>query len=258
MIRIERKWPLVKLQHLFLADRYEGVKEPGQIVVYAYSKTAGPTLQKSTTYQISLADSEDVMLGRMTKMNRYMLRRAEKEPFVVKVMDNPNDQDLVLFQQFYNEFVKTKEIPPINGFRLRTLKLLRDQGVVVLTKLMNRNGVALCYRLYVIDGPLVLNLYTSTGVWLLAQRPELKQQIRFANRYLLWANMQLFKERGLSVYDYGGTTTIQEINQFKEDFGFDEIATYHGLEATSLIGKCIVQVNHWKNDLLIRLRLRHY
>ena len=67
--------------------------------------------------------------------------------------------------------------------------------------------------------------------------------------------MLLFKTRGFKIYDYGGRTDISEINKFKEDFGFGEVATYHGRETQSSVGEVILNLNNWKNDIVGKLKL---
>ena len=254
VIIIKRKIVFIDLMHVFLAKEYDPNLAKKKMVVYVYSKTPVPNSEEGITYHIDLEKSESEILEGMSKINRYMLRRAEKEPYEVIVKDNPTDEDLEEFQQFYNKFIKIKKTININKFRLNTLKLLRDKKVLVFTKLQNINGEALGYQIHIIDEDLVLNQYTCTAAWI-QDRPDLKQQIRFANRYLLWKNMLFFKKRGFKIYDFGGKIDISEINKFKEDFGFEEVATYHGRETQSIVGEIIVGLNNWKNDIVGKLKL---
>ena len=249
LITIKRKIPFIDLVHVFLAEEYEPELSQKNIVVHVYSRNSGNSLQESTTYYVNLEKEENELLQNMSKMNRYMLRRAKKEAYEVIIKDNPTDSDLKEFQQFYNEFVKVKKICNINNFRLNTLRLLRDEKALVFTKLQNTQGEALCYRIYLTDKNLVLNYYTCTAVWV-QERPDLKQEIRFANRYLLWENMMLFKQRGFKIYDYGKITAVNEINKFKKDFGFKGAITYHGHETQSLAGKVIIKLNIMRAQLM--------
>ena len=254
MIIIKRKIGFIDLMHIFLAKEYVPDLAKKKIVVHVYSRTPIPNSEEGITYQINLEKNESELLEGMSKKNRYMLRRAEKEPYEVIVKDNPTDEELKEFQQFYNKFITVKKTININNFRLNTLKLLRNKGALVFTKLQNTNGEALCYQIHIIDEDLVLSQYTCTAAWI-QDRPDLKQQIRFANRYLLWKNILFFKKRGFKIYDFGGKIDISEINKFKEDFGFEEVATYHGRETQSIVGKIIVGLNNWKNDIVGKLKL---
>ena len=181
MIIIKRKIGFIDLMHIFLAKEYVPDLAKKKIVVHVYSRTPIPNSEEGITYQINLEKNESELLEGMSKKNRYMLRRAEKEPYEVIVKDNPTDEELKEFQQFYNKFITVKKTININNFRLNTLKLLRNKGALVFTKLQNTNGEALCYQIHIIDEDLVLSQYTCTAAWI-QDRPDLKQQIRYANR----------------------------------------------------------------------------
>ncbi|KGR73999.1 hypothetical protein [Ureibacillus sinduriensis] len=249
MISIQKKLFFIDLIDVFLAEEYNPKLSKKRLIIHHYSRVPGDNLFGEITYQLSLEKDEAELLEGMSKMNRYMLRRANKEPYEVVVKHNPTDGDLIEFQNFYNKFVQTKNTHKVNRYRLNRLKRLRDKGVVVFTKLQNTNAVALCYRIYIIDSDVVLNVYACSATWI-KEQPDLKQQIRFANRYLLWQNMKLFKSRGFKIYDYGGITDINEINKFKEDFGFIGVEVYHGFDTESIIGKILVKL-HWRKNIYL-------
>lgn len=253
MIIIDRKIGFINLTHIFLNKEHNPNLAKKKIVVHVYSRISLQNFKEGVTYHIDLQKDKDELLKKMSKMNRYMLRRAEKEPYEFIVIENPTDDNLKEFQRFYNKFILTKKTNNINNFRLNTLKLLRNKGALVFTKLQNINGEALCYQIHIIDEDLVLNLYTCTAAWI-QNRPDLKQQIRFANRYLLWRNILFFKKRGFKIYDFGGRTEISQINKFKEDFGFEEVPTYHGHETQLIVGEIIVNLNNLKNVIINKIR----
>lgn len=248
MISIKRKLFLIDLIEVFLAEEFT-TNLKNKLIIYHYSRVPKKNLFKEITYQINLEKDENELLAGMNKSSRSKLRRAKKEPYRVIVKDHPSDGDLKEFRQFYNKFAKFKKIHKINNFRFTRLKLLRNKGVLVFTKLQNTNGDALCYQIRIIDKGLVLSLYGCTAAWI-QDRDDLKQQIRYANRYLLWENLMMFKKRGFKYYDYGGITNISEVNKFKEGFGFERVDTYHGFDTVSLVGKILVKLHRWKNIYL--------
>lgn len=245
MISVKRKLFFIDLIDVFLAEEYDPKFTKNNLVVYNYSKVPGGNLFNEITYQMDLEKDESEILENMTSGNRHKVRKAKKEPYVVIVKDNPTNKDLKEFQKFNNQFVKIKKKEKLDYLQMRRLKLFRDKGVLVFTKLQNTNGFVLGYQIHLIDKDLVLNLYTCTATWVM-NRPDLKKQINLANRHLLWENIVLFKKRGYKIYDFGGITEVGEINKFKEDFGFVKVTTYHGIETKSFIGKVIRKLHRIK------------
>lgn len=242
LITVKRKLFFIDLIDIFLAEEFDPKHTKKSVIVYNYSKVPGGNLFKETTYQINLEKDEDELLANMSAGNRRKVRRAKKEPYVVIVKDNPTDLDLKEFQVFNNNFAKIKKYKKLDYLHMRRMKLLRKKGVLIFTKLQNTNGEALCYQIHLIDKDLVLNLYTCTAAWI-QDRPDLKHQINYANRHLLWENIIFFKSKGYKIYDFGGITEIDEINKFKEDFGFLEVETYHGFATKSFIGRILLKLH---------------
>lgn len=235
----------LEIEHIYFADECNNVGEQGKLVCYTQTKRPEKQLEGHTTLQIVLQQDESVLLADLSKMNRYMLRRAKKEPYEVIVKENPTDLELKEFQQFYNEFAKMKDTNRVRKFHMQTLKLLREKGALVYTKLQNDQGHALCYRIYIVNDDMVLNLYTGTAAWI-KDRPDLKQQIRFANRYLLWENVMMFRSRGYATYDFGALTSVEEIKEFKLGFGGQEVDVYFGYLTDSTLGNLILRLRQLK------------
>ncbi|MGE6515250.1 hypothetical protein [Lysinibacillus sphaericus] len=235
----------VEMEHIYFAEQCDDIKKNKKLVCYTQTKRPEQKLEGHTTLQIILQQEEDVLLADLSKMNRYMLRRAKKEPYQIIVKEQPTDLELQEFQQFYNAFAKMKDTNRVRKFHMQTLKLLREKGALVYTKLQNNEGDALCYRIYIVDGDMALNLYTGTAAWI-KDRPDLKQQIRFANRYLLWENIMMFRNRGFARYDFGALTNKEEIKEFKLGFGGQEVDVYFGYLTDSMIGKLFLQLRKLK------------
>ena len=239
----------VEMEHIYFAEQCDEVKERKKLVCYTQTKQPEQKLEGHTTLQIILQQEEDALLADLSKMNRYMLRRAKKEPYQVIVKEDPTDLELKEFQQFYNAFAKMKDTNRVRKFHMQTLQLLREKGALVYTKLQNNEGDELCYRIYIVDGDMALNLYTGTAAWI-KDRPDLKQQIRFANRYLLWENIMMFRNRGFARYDFGALTNKEEIKEFKLGFGGQEVDVYFGYLTDSRIGKLFLQLRKLKFKLV--------
>ncbi|WP_285397281.1 hypothetical protein [Lysinibacillus sp. fls2-241-R2A-57] len=239
----------MNIEHIYFAEERNNASERKKLVCYHQTKRPAQSLQTQKTLQIMLQQDEEILVANLSKMNRYMLRRAKKEPYEVIVKENPSNQELLEFQQFYNAFAKIKNTDRVQKFHMQTLKLLREKGALVYTKLQNDKGEALCYRLYIVDEDIVFNLYTGTAVWI-KDRPDLKQQIRFANRYLLWENIMMFRSKGYARYDFGAVTNKEEINEFKVGFGGQEVEVYYGYLTDSRLGKLILRLRDLKFKII--------
>lgn len=245
ILTFKRKVMFMEILYIYFADKRNYVEEQRKIVCYEQARQPEKQLNGQTTLQIDLQQDESVLLEDLSKMNRYMLRRAKREPYEVIVKDNPTNLELKEFQHFYNIFAKMKNTNRIRKYHMRTLELLRDKGALIYTKLQNDQGDALCYRIYIVNGDKVLNVYNGTVTWI-KDRPDLKQQIRFANRYLLWENVMMFRSKGYVTYDFGALTHVEEIKKFKLGFGGQEVDVYSGYLTDSTLGSLLLSLRQLK------------
>ncbi|MEG0260499.1 MAG: hypothetical protein RR651_11550 [Lysinibacillus sp.] len=232
------------MQHIYFAKEPTTTRKPLKLVSYTHSLTPSRRLQKEETVHIDLLQDEKSLFSSISKRNQQMLKRAQKEQLQVVLYDNPTCGDLVGFQQYYNRFAKKKGATPIEKYHMQTLEILRDKGAILLSKVQSICGQVLCYRLDIVDGKTAMSRYVATSDSLVMPE-ELKQPIRFANRYLLWENIRLYKQLGYEIYDMGGLSQIPTINQFKRGFGGQVVEVYSGYIAQSKMSALLLGMRKW-------------
>ena len=71
-----------------------------------------------------------------------------------------------------------------------------------------------------------------------------------ANKRLHWEDMKLFKERGVSLYDWGGISDPDHpngIDAFKMKFGGKPLTYYNVLKGITVLGRLGIRVMKLKN-----------
>lgn len=222
------------------------------IVSYSNALIPIPNLLEHETYQIDLNLPEEVLFKNLKKSNRSQIKQAAAKSFTHIIQTNPTNQDLLLFQKFYNHFAKNKHTHRCNTFHLKTLQLLRDQNALVLTKILGEHEETLCYRIYLTDCIRALTLYSASH-YRENNAQDIKRLYSLASRYLLWKNILWFKQNGHAVYDLGSLTTDENIRQFKMGFGGEIVKAYSGYVPKNRMGSFILWIrkvkmnSRWKN-----------
>ena len=213
----------------------------------AFSHSYAPRndLRALETIQHDLTKSKDDLLMAMHRETRRQIRRAADHNLEHIVIENPSDTDLKRFQEFYNHFAKNKKTHTCNSFHMKTMKLLREKNGLTLTYIKNQQNEVYCYRVYITDGELAMNLYSATH-FRMVESPEFKKVLSQANRSLVWENISNFKDEGYKLYDVGGLTEDGNIRRFKLGFGGEIVHVYSGYEANSMIGAFVLQMRNWK------------
>jgi len=212
---------------------------------YSHSFRSGGSLRGFETLQFNLLKTEELLLAEMHKSTRRQVRRSAEENFEHIIIENPSDDDLLKFQSFYNRFAKNKKTCTCNLYHMETMKLLREKNALILTYIQGEGDAIYCYRVYIADNDIVMNLYSASH-FRMVENTELKRTLGFANRFLIWKSILWFKERGYEIYDMGGLTNNENIRKFKMDFGGEVVTLYSGYEAESYFAKLILKLRNWK------------
>jgi len=204
-----------KVKHVFFADKIK-LTDFYKLVSYSYMrKTVRNPLfivSKRQTRFIDLTQPFDQIFQNFGYYTRREIRRAKKKDFRFSTTTNINE-----FVEFYNDFAKLKNIELV---KKANLKEIPNFAITKIT--MDEKTLAMYYYLTDKDKKLVRGFYGASKR--LDQNTDSKLTSQ-ANRHLHARSMEYFKEKGFTVYDWGGTAehtknkTKHQIDEFKKRFG---------------------------------------
>ena len=235
----------VKVAQTYYATELDPNTVTSSIISYTNALIQIPALSEVETYQIDLTLSEDELFRNLKKSNRNQINQAASKTFTHIIDTQPSNTDLLLFQQFYNEFAKKKHTYKCKAYHLKTMKLLRDQHALVLTKILSNQGELYAYRIYLTDRIRAYTLYSASH-FRRNVLPETKRLSSLASRYLMWKNILWFKQTGHGIYDLGNLTEDENIRQFKMGFGGKIVKAYSGYVSTNRTGKFVLWLRKLK------------
>jgi hypothetical protein len=226
-----------------------GVPNLGRVdllrIVGAFSPPAAAVARQRHTLVIDLAADEDRLLEEMSKDTRSKIRRAmQKDPLEVAAADDPSGAAVDAFADFYDRFAAAQSVS--GAFRPR-LHALARQGNLVLTTVSGENGEPLVQHAYVAAHGRGYMLYSGSTLAEAADSGA-RNLIGRANRYLHWHDIRHFKQRGYSLYDFGGLDVTERsektagIARFKRGFGGDVRPVYSTTSPRSLLGSVVHRI----------------
>lgn len=180
------------------------------------------------TLLIDLKSHPDALLAGMNSNTRYEIRRAAKDTLIYEFQSAPDAAWLQEFFGFYDQFAPGKDLPLANRVRLTAL---RRDGMLDLSRMRGDDGQVLVWHAYVRGATRARLLHSASLFRDLSK--ETANLISRANRLNHWADMQRFRDDGLSIYDFGGWYAGQEdtaklrINDFKRGFGGTVVPQYN-------------------------------
>lgn len=153
--------------------------------------------------------------SRMKSNTRNETKRAEKEGVVMEC-----NYDYDAFVPFYNDFCDSKGIP----YKIKSVNTLKKYDKMLITVAKKDNQI-LCMHATVVnpkDGEAMLFYSCSPR---LADGVD-RKLIGWANRFLHYKELQMFKEQGFKRYEWHSLVVDPEdsrysIGQFKLSFGGD-------------------------------------
>jgi hypothetical protein len=197
---------------------------------------------------IDLTKSEDELFSDMRKNTKYEVNRASKRDDLKYVESvSPTDDELDVFSHFFDQFAESKGIPKCKDDKLRAL---RDQDALTLSYVQDNSGIVLCYHAIITQGKYGTVLYSASereGI-----DKQRKRLVGRANRFLHWNDFLSFKQKGFDWYNFGRIYSDEDgvaeknINQFKRDFGGEEVREDFIIIPLSLLGRGIVSFYHWR------------
>jgi hypothetical protein len=201
---------------------------------------AASRARKSHTLLVDLSRAEQTLFDEMDKGTRYEVRRAiDKDDLDYRLDAECSATDIGLFGDYYDRFAASKQRRPV--FRTR-LHVLAQQGMLILTRSLDRDGEILVWHSYIKCPDRLILLY-SASLFREKQDASHRNLVGRANRFTHWNDILAAKEMGLPTYDMGGidvagrSPETANIAQFKKGFGGTVVPVYSHTIPMSLVGR---------------------
>jgi lipid II:glycine glycyltransferase (peptidoglycan interpeptide bridge formation enzyme) len=195
-------------------------EQPGFQIVNSYYqspiKTKIPGMQRSSFYTIHLDLTYDteMLLAKMGKGTSYEIRRAEREG--VRMQE---ESSLEEFIAFFNRFAYSKGIEGTSLNYLQYAPAMQITSAYVGSELLVMHS-------YIQDSNRTRLCMSASRVFETdEENKKYRNLIGYANRYLHFQDMLLYKKAGKFIYDFGGYAkdtqdkSLEGINEFKLNFG---------------------------------------
>lgn len=229
MIRIEKQVHGIKMINTWFAD--EAQKEPG-IIIY---KEATVKIGKAVPFDTLISDisgTDDEIKAVFSKGCKYKVNRALREDVDFCIYDSSQitDEMLETFLDFFEEFWKSKGTSLENRASLtEEMKQYRTLNALTMAYAVVAGEIAV-YHTHVYDGKTARLLHSASLFRLQSDEEDKnKNLIGMANRALHYKEMLYFRDKGLTVYDWGGAgkgEDVASITEFKESFGGEHVTYY--------------------------------
>lgn len=216
----------------------------GDIVFGVQAPRNGPGASPFHTLHIDLTLSVEGLLAGVGRNNRYKLNRAEQRDGILPEFDDrPSDASIAAFVEYYDIFARQRQLPRCNRARLVALG---DVDGVTLTRARDQEGHILGEHAYVVDGHRARLLYSASFF-----RDETvsgdRSRLGRANRFLHFREFIHFKDRGFSVFDFGGLALSNNperasIDAFKLSFGGRHVTEYNAWIGRSTMGRLALKL----------------
>ena len=224
------------------------------IIQYRQAAFAGDGSEQFLTLVSDLTDTEEDMLSRFSKGCRYKVNRAYRENIEFKILDSKDIKDDILdeYLDFFEDFWKSKGITLDDKDSLfKEMKAyIKEQAFTLAYALVD--GERAVYHTHIYDEK-TARLFHSASLFRLRDGSDnSKNIIGMANRALHYEEMKFFKNKGLSVYDWGGagkSEDVASITEFKESFGGESVTCYDFIQVNGTKAKMINALSELKHKI---------
>jgi len=236
MLQISRKLFALPFNQVYFQElKRESIRYEPKVICYTHVLKPSRKLQGQQALHIDLKKGEQFYGVSDTLLTLLMNEQTEK--WTISRFHHPTDQQIEDFQQFYNLYAKQKDSGKLNKFDAQTLKLLRDQGGLLMTKVESEQQEAIGYRVYVVGEEMVMALYS-------AERALPNESIKLSpNYFLCWENMKYFSKQSYQLYDFGDIKDSTVLQELKENFGGKLVTVFSGYISNSLVSQMLLQFN---------------
>jgi hypothetical protein len=223
MIEVKRRRRGIAYAQKWFASGASPLDFLGALAYYQYLGPRPPLFfvrRSFATIHIDLARDPEAIQADMQKTVRYKIRRAEGEGLTWS-----DRIDAGSFAAFYSAFARGKGIEGVDISRIDSFG-----AALVLTSVAQGDQILTQHAHLVDEAERRARLVYSSSARFDGIDPAL---VGRANRWCHWKDMLSFKERGITVYDFGGYApetkdpTLEGINDFKMGFGGKVIREDH-------------------------------
>ncbi|WP_404427083.1 hypothetical protein LG296_14670 [Ureibacillus chungkukjangi] len=237
MLQISRKLFALPLNQVYFQELKCDSRYEPKLISYTHVLKPSRKLQGKSTLHINLTLDEPTLFYRLSEKVINLLDEIHEESWTISRINNPTDQDIEEYHQFYNLNSRQKDARKLNKYDIQTLKLLRDQGGLVITKIENEQKAVIYYRIYAVGLEMVMELY-SEGQGVFNDRIE-----QCANYFLCWQNIKYFSKQGYQIYDFGDIKDLTLLEELKEGFGGKLVTVFSGYISKSPFSQLLLQFN---------------
>lgn len=176
---------------------------------------------KEFTTTLDLTQNENDLFNSINTTFKYHIRKAQKQNFQFISTSNPSVDDCKKLIKLFKEFAAEKKIISMNK---RRIFALQQSNNILITTIKQENTYIVTH-VYLYDKNRIVLMHTFHNL------NYLDHQIRgYANKYLHWKDILLFKEMNLKIYDFGGIDLekVPGISHFKLSYGgkTEEVNSY--------------------------------
>lgn len=237
MLQISRKYFALPFHHVYFQEVKCDSRFDPKLIRYTHLLKPTRQLQGQKTVHIHLQKEEKILLNSLSTNLRKGIQEIQEKNWNVVIVDKVMDEEIHDFIQFYNLNRKRDKRSKLNRFDMQTLKLLRDKGGLLISKLMNERYETICYRVYVINGEMAMSLYDCS----------IEGRVKdFANAFLIWENIKYFRRLGYKIYDFGDIKAESQLERLKENYGGTIEIVFSGIISKSFISNMILQFRWWR------------
>lgn len=205
------------------------------------------TEQKTLVTDLTL--SEEEIFSRIDKKFRYEIRRGEKEMIQTRQLDGMeicrDFSILNRFRECFDEMISKKGLK--QRFNVEVLRKYARRGILHVS-VAYLDGDPAVYHSYVDDGRRVRCWHSCS----IREDSGESRAIGRANRLLHWNDIRYFKDRGFTLYDWGGIFDLgltNGIDHFKASFGGIPETRYRFVIAVSPLGRLYLRCVRLRNGL---------
>lgn len=192
-----------------------------------------------------LNEPEEELLKKIRKNFKYEIRRAEKEGVVIKKYvgkEFAKDTNLInAFERTYNQMYRDKNLNIVFN-RSQVESYLKDECMLVTVGFYD--DIPYVFHSYIYNKSNARFFYSTSPF---RSDKDDAAMIGRINKAVHWHDMKMFKDMGVTNYDWGGISdkdASNGIDQFKVGFGGRIISYYNISIGISLIGKAAVKLKH--------------